>query len=71
MTLRYIRQYYDVPAKRGGRVSWNGETGTITRGTNYIYVRFDGKRFAVPLHPKEKGLIYIAATADGEVADGD
>jgi len=65
MSMAYIRRYYDVPAKRGGRVAWTTRTGTregtITSATNYVYVRFDDVTFAVPLHPKEPGLRYIDA----------
>jgi len=45
MSFDYIRRYYNVPAKRGGRVAWDTSSGTregtITRATNYVYVRFD------------------------------
>ena len=63
MSFDYIRRYYGVPAKRGGRVAWdtsNGtRAGTITRATNYVYVRFDDAKHSVPLHPKENGLRYL------------
>ena len=65
MSLDYIRRYYGVPAKRGGRVSWatskGVRLGTITRATNYVYVRFDDAKHPVPLHPKEDGLSYLEA----------
>ena len=58
MSMEYIRRYYSVPAKRGGRVMWKTATmskrmtGTITsaRGA-YIMVRPDGKRHPITLHP--------------------
>lgn len=54
MTAReYVRTYYKVPAKRGGRVVVDGKAGRITsfRG-GYIRVRFDdGPLFSVPCHP--------------------
>ena len=41
--LEYIRQRYQVPAKRLGRVRVNGSFGTITGATGgYLIVRFDG-----------------------------
>jgi len=62
MSIDYIRKYYGVPAKRGGRVKWTTSKGirmgTITGATNYIYVRFDDAKHPVPLHPKEEGLEY-------------
>jgi hypothetical protein len=63
MSFDYIRQYYDVPAKKGGRVEWSTSkglrAGVITHATNYVYVRFDDAKHAVPLHPKEEGLRYL------------
>jgi len=64
MSMGYIRRYYGVPAKRGGRVAWKTSKGvrhgTITRATAYVYVRFDGERQSVPLHPRGNGLEYEA-----------
>jgi hypothetical protein len=66
MSFDYIRRYYDVPAKRGGRVAWDTRDGTregtITRATHYVYVRFDDAKIAVPLHPEEIGLRYLPPT---------
>lgn len=63
MSFEYVRKYYGVPAKRGGRVKWQTaigtRVGTLTRATCYVYVRFDdAPRRAVPLHPCEPGLQY-------------
>lgn len=56
MSMAYIRKYYGVPAKRGGRVEYTGDRqpirGTITSATNgRINVRFDGDRHTSHLHP--------------------
>lgn len=63
MSFDYIRRYYGVPAKRGGRVAWDTSKGTregtITAASNYVYIRFDDSKFAVPLHPMETGLRYL------------
>jgi hypothetical protein len=63
MSFDYIRRYYGVPAKRGMRVAWSASggtrLGTITKATHYVYVRFDGVKHSVPLHPKEDGLQYL------------
>lgn len=71
MSIGYVRRYYGVPAKRGGRVAWDRRDGTmygtITRATNYVYIRFDGEKHSRPLHPMEIGLRYLpTATANGE-----
>ena len=63
MSFEYIRRYYNVPAKRAGRVAWDTSKGTregtITSATSYVYVRFDDAKYSVPLHPKETGLRYL------------
>lgn len=56
MSMQYIRDYYRVPAKRGGRVEYTGggkaTTGTIT-GTSgaRLRVRMDGDTAAGNYHP--------------------
>lgn len=63
MSIDYIRNYYGVPAKVGGRVALDSthgtKEGTITGATHYVMVRFDGNKHSVPLHPKEDGLRYL------------
>jgi len=63
MSMDYVRRYYGVPAKVGGRVELDTNKGTrrgvITSASHYIYVRFDDCKFAVPLHPQEDGLRYL------------
>ena len=65
--MAYVRRYYGVPAKRGGRVAWDTSIGTregtITRATAYVYVRYDDSKHAVPLHPQEPGLRYLGTEA--------
>lgn len=53
MSVEYIRRVYEVPAKRGMRVTVNGKPGVIAsfRGA-YIMVRFDGAKHSVPCHPQ-------------------
>lgn len=52
MTMAYIRKFYDVPAKRGMRVTVNGWPGTITGSDGaYIKVRYDGGSVSHPCHP--------------------
>ena len=56
MSFEYIRTYYGVPAKRGGRVEYTGtgkvQTGTITGASGaHLSIRIDGKKHADPFHP--------------------
>ena len=59
--FEYIRRYYDVPARRGGRVRiWTGEVGTIiwTHQSNLTIRLDDGFRMVV--HPTF-GVEYLDA----------
>lgn len=50
----YVREYYKVPAKRGGRVlvGKDRKPGRITSGAgNYIRIRLDGEKHAGYYHP--------------------
>ncbi len=50
--MEYIRQAYDVPAKRGMRVTVDGHGGKITGSDGqYLRVRFDGGRRSLKCHP--------------------
>lgn len=60
MSLLAIRKHYGVPAKRGGRIRYDGEaeggplTGTIMSASGcYLRVHFDGERPSLrhTLHP--------------------
>lgn len=60
MSMDYIRRTYSVPAKRGGRIQYDGgdphdgpQLGTITSATTsgHLRVRFDGQRSTHKLHP--------------------
>ena len=49
MSMDYIRRHYSVPAKRGGKVKFQGKTGTIlgiVTGKHFV----TGKQF--PSHDK-------------------
>ena len=56
MSMEYIRDYYRVPAKRGGRVKYTGQAnpkeGTIV-GSNggHLKIRLDGEEHAWTFHP--------------------
>ena len=54
--MDYIRKYYKVPAKRGGRVIYTGGTkpqyGTILGASGaYLVIRLDGHRDPQTFHP--------------------
>jgi hypothetical protein len=50
--MGYIRSYYGVPAKRGGRVRLDGRSGTIVGTRNqWLRVRLDGDKRPVTTHP--------------------
>lgn len=56
MTMQYVRDYYGVPAKRGGRVVYTGSLepkhGVITsaRGAK-LMIHMEGLKHARPYHP--------------------
>ena len=50
--MDYIRRYYGVPAKRFGRVKFQGKPGTITGSDGaYLRVRLDGQKRVGKYHP--------------------
>ncbi|MFC0431079.1 hypothetical protein [Kutzneria buriramensis] len=52
MSADYVRRYYGVPARRGGRVEFDGRPGVITSCPGaYVRVRLDGQHRSVPAHP--------------------
>jgi len=64
MSIKYIRDFYRVPAKRGARVIVGGKAGVITGAQDaYILVRFDGDKAARPCHPTS-GVTYLQAPPD-------
>ncbi|PKV80879.1 hypothetical protein [Nocardia fluminea] len=56
MSMKYVRDYYAVPAKRGRRVRYTGEgeprLGTITSARQGgLRIRLDGDKRSLPFHP--------------------
>lgn len=50
--MEYIRKYYNVPAKRGGRIEFKGKQGTIVGSSRpYLRIRFDGEKAIYTYHP--------------------
>lgn len=60
MSLEYIRNYYGVPAKKGGRVNAYGKPGTITGARHaHLLIKLDGEQqSARPYHPTD-GIEYL------------
>lgn len=56
--MDYIRDYYGVPAKKGGRVKAYGKPGVITgaRGP-HLRIKLDGEKYSASYHPTE-GIEY-------------
>jgi hypothetical protein len=70
MSMDYIRSYYDVPAKQGGRVRYSGGRhsmdGTITGAQGaHLMIRLDGQQHSMPYHPT-----WTIEYLDGEAANG-
>jgi hypothetical protein len=54
--MQYVRDYYSVPARRGGRVRYTGDKeprlGTITSARHGgLRIRLDGDKHPLPFHP--------------------
>ncbi len=56
MSIAWVRKAYSVPAKRGGRVEYTGETtpqlGTICGASGgHLSIRLDSVKHSLPFHP--------------------
>lgn len=52
MTMESIRKGYGVPAKRGARVRFLGQQGTIVSSAGaYLRVRIDSSKCVLTCHP--------------------
>lgn len=62
MSLKFIRSYYGVPAKRGAMIKYEGKRGVITGSRNaYVRARLDGDRSPRSFHPLD--LDFLAPEA--------
>lgn len=52
MSLKYIRDYYGVPAYRGAKIFFNGREGRITSAKDaHLRVKFPDKKNTQIIHP--------------------
>ena len=50
--MEYIRNYYKVPAKRGAKIQYKGQNGTIVGALNgCLRVRLEGEKKIKTYHP--------------------
>lgn len=65
--MEWVRKYYGVPAKRGGRVEYTDgkpRLGTICSASNgRLNIRLDGEKHPAQFHPTWE-LRYLDASAD-------
>lgn len=72
MSMKYIRDYYKVPAKRGGRVLVNGWGGRIISAVgSYLKIRLDKQlsSYANLYHPTDERLQYVQSAQQGRAVD--
>ena len=78
MSMEWVRKNYGVPAKRGGRVEYNGSRsgprlGTIIASVGpHLRIRLDGDKDALIYHPtwELRYLDAYPAPVSREVGDG-
>ena len=52
MSIEYIRDHYNVPAKQGGNVIWQGRKGVIVGSRNaYLRIRIVDEKTTILIHP--------------------
>jgi hypothetical protein len=65
VSAKYVRDYYQVPAKRGMRVVADGKPGVITGFAGpSIRVRLDGEKHSAPWHPTWR-MQYLTGDGNG------
>ena len=58
-SLEYIRQFYNVPARRRAVVTYNGRRGKVVSARNgLIRIKLDGNKRARIYHPTDENLIW-------------
>ena len=59
MSLKYIRDYYRVPAHRGAIVMVEGKRGKVTSASHHLRIRFDGDNLSTGFHPKDERIVWV------------
>lgn len=72
-SMRYICEYYKVPAKVGGLVLWTGgggpSLGRIMGGDGeYVIIKLDHHRYAQRFHPTHE-LVYLVSFSQSVKSD--
>ena len=50
--MEYIRKYYKVPARKGGKIKYKGKIGKIIGAHNsYLKIKLDGEKRPGFFHP--------------------
>ncbi|WHT20957.1 hypothetical protein N8J89_07800 [Crossiella sp. CA-258035] len=61
--MAWIREHYGVPAKRGGRILFEGKPAVITSARHGgLRVRLDGEKRSIPIHPTWE-VVYLPDSA--------
>ncbi|MET3494294.1 polysaccharide deacetylase [Variovorax boronicumulans] len=68
MSFEDIRRRFDVPARKGARVEFQGQAGTVTTARGLmVRVRLDGMSWSRPYSPSE--LHWLDATPHTRTTD--
>jgi hypothetical protein len=69
MNYEHIRARYNVPARRGARVEFRGQLGTVTSTSSAaVRVRMDGMTRSQPFAPDELHWLDVEGLARPDVA---
>lgn len=49
----YIEQAYGKRFRKGQRVLGLGKPGEVIKGDQYVWIRLDGMKHAIPYHPDD------------------
>lgn len=70
MSMQWIRDYYKVPARIGGRVTYLGQPGQIVCAAGqYLRIRLDGEKRSRIFHPVWE-IAYLPEPAPSKPAPG-
>lgn len=68
MSFDDIRRHFDVPARKGARVEFLGQAGTVTTARGLmVRVRLDGMTWSRPYSPNE--LLWLETSPEAKAKD--